>query len=121
MTEGITNRTTNASDPTTERKTAVPQRQRSALEVLLVFLKLGVSCFGGPIAHIDRRRSSTEGVSRPLEYRRQHCGRVGCYIAGRGADGGSLLSFVESADDGLGRRWRNGPMVTHLSGGAEDG
>jgi hypothetical protein len=24
----------------------------SPLEVLLVFLKLGVSCFGGPIAHI---------------------------------------------------------------------
>src|ERR1700756_5699093 len=24
----------------------------SALEVLLVFLKLGVTCFGGPIAHI---------------------------------------------------------------------
>jgi chromate transporter len=50
--EGITNRTTNASGPATERKTAAPQRQRSALEVLLVFLKLGVSCFGGPIAHI---------------------------------------------------------------------
>src|SRR6201984_3425134 len=31
-----------------------PERaeQGSALEVLSVFLKLGVSCFGGPIAHI---------------------------------------------------------------------
>jgi len=28
------------------------QRQGSPLEVLLVFFKLGVSCFGGPIAHI---------------------------------------------------------------------
>jgi chromate transporter len=28
------------------------RRRGSALEVLLVFLRLGVSCFGGPIAHI---------------------------------------------------------------------
>jgi chromate transporter len=27
-------------------------RQGSPLEVLLVFFKLGVTCFGGPIAHI---------------------------------------------------------------------
>ncbi|HEY7245203.1 MAG TPA: chromate efflux transporter [Xanthobacteraceae bacterium] len=32
---------------------AAPSRQKgSPLEVLVVFLKLGVSCFGGPIAHI---------------------------------------------------------------------
>ena len=28
------------------------QRLGSPLEVLLVFLRLGVTCFGGPIAHI---------------------------------------------------------------------
>lgn len=29
-----------------------PQTSGSSLEVLLIFLKLGVTCFGGPIAHI---------------------------------------------------------------------
>lgn len=29
-----------------------PERPGSALEVLLIFLRLGVTCFGGPIAHI---------------------------------------------------------------------
>ena len=45
------------------------QRTGSPLEVLLVFLKLGVTCFGGPIAHIGyfreefvvRRRWITDG------------------------------------------------------------
>jgi chromate transporter len=32
--------------------TTAPTRSGSPLEVLRVFLKLGVSCFGGPIAHI---------------------------------------------------------------------
>ena len=32
--------------------TSTPTRHGSALEVLRIFLKLGLSCFGGPIAHI---------------------------------------------------------------------
>src|SRR5579864_6292435 len=32
--------------------TSAPARHGSALEVLRIFLKLGLSCFGGPIAHI---------------------------------------------------------------------
>ena len=47
---------TDAADPTTGKtaaKTATGVSPAgSPLEVLLVFLKLGVSCFGGPIAHI---------------------------------------------------------------------
>jgi len=32
--------------------TTVPVRRGSPLEVLRIFLKLGLTCFGGPIAHI---------------------------------------------------------------------
>ncbi len=47
---------TDAADPTTGKTAAKAATgvspAGSPLEVLLVFLKLGVSCFGGPIAHI---------------------------------------------------------------------
>src|SRR3974390_2341090 len=33
-------------------QTGSPGRKGSSLEVLLAFLKLGVTCFGGPIAHL---------------------------------------------------------------------
>src|ERR1700692_3025500 len=36
----------------THSATAKERQTGSPLEVLLVFLRLGVSCFGGPIAHI---------------------------------------------------------------------
>jgi chromate transporter len=39
-------------------------RERSALEVLLVFLKLGVTSFGGPIAHIGYFREEIVGRRR---------------------------------------------------------
>jgi chromate transporter len=39
-------------DPISETNTAAPARPGSPLEVLRVFLKLGLTCFGGPIAHI---------------------------------------------------------------------
>jgi chromate transporter len=41
-----------APEPAADKAAAADQRLGSPLEVLLVFLKLGVSCFGGPIAHI---------------------------------------------------------------------
>jgi chromate transporter len=39
-------------DTISETNTAAPARHGSPLEVLRVFLKLGLTCFGGPIAHI---------------------------------------------------------------------
>jgi chromate transporter len=52
MTSEITHRTT--GDPTVTGADTAPifRRAGSPLEVLRVFFKLGVSCFGGPIAHI---------------------------------------------------------------------
>ena len=41
-----------ASTLTADTAAAQAARRGSALEVLRVFLKLGVTCFGGPIAHI---------------------------------------------------------------------
>ena len=38
------------------------ERKGSALEVLRIFLRLGCSCFGGPVAHIGYFR--TEFVSK---------------------------------------------------------
>ncbi len=37
---------------TTAEATAIAERRGSPLEVLRIFLKLGLTCFGGPIAHI---------------------------------------------------------------------
>jgi chromate transporter len=42
----------NSASAGTENVAPVSRRTGSQLEVLLVFFKLGVSCFGGPIAHI---------------------------------------------------------------------
>src|SRR6185437_6671841 len=39
-------------DTPAETNTAARARQGSPLEVFRVFLKLGLTCFGGPIAHI---------------------------------------------------------------------
>ena len=39
------------NDTDIQHSTTTPAAAHSPLEVLLIFLKLGVSCFGGPIAH----------------------------------------------------------------------
>src|ERR1700757_2978697 len=46
-----------------------PERaeQGSALEVLFIFLKLGVTCFGGPIAHIGYFRDEFVARRRWLD------------------------------------------------------
>ena len=41
-----------------EFHTGAPGQKGSALEVLLAFLKLGVTCFGGPIAHLGYFRDA---------------------------------------------------------------
>jgi chromate transport protein ChrA len=41
------------SSPVSEKVTeAGPARRRPVLEVLLAFLRLGVTSFGGPVAHL---------------------------------------------------------------------
>jgi len=53
MTSKIAHSTANASaEMTSDEAAAASWHTGSPIEVLLVFLRLGVSCFGGPIAHI---------------------------------------------------------------------
>ena len=42
-----------------ETNTVTPHIQGSPLEVLRVFLKLGLTCFGGPVAHIGYFRDDS--------------------------------------------------------------
>ena len=48
----------------------VGAKGRNSIEVLLVFLKLGVSCFGGPIAHIGYFRDEFVLRRRWIDERR---------------------------------------------------
>jgi len=52
MTNAPSDMTNASAETATDKVAPVPRPKGSPLEVLLVFLKLGVSCFGGPIAHI---------------------------------------------------------------------
>ena len=52
MTDTANTATNNAADLAPAKVVPGGRKTGSPLEVLLVFLKLGVSCFGGPIAHI---------------------------------------------------------------------
>jgi chromate transporter len=50
--ESTQSTTTSSTEGTGDKVAPVLQHAGSPLEVLVVFLQLGVSCFGGPIAHI---------------------------------------------------------------------
>ena len=44
-------------------ETSASNRDGSPLEVLLIFLKLGLTCFGGPIAHIGYFRDEFDYIA----------------------------------------------------------
>src|SRR5260370_27261358 len=83
-------------DGTTPSPIKNRDRSGSAIEVLLAFAKLGVSCFGGPIAHIGYFRQEFV-VRRGWLGEASHAGIVGLFpfLAGPANSPGRVsLGFI---------------------------
>jgi chromate transporter len=67
MTDATGDMTNPSAETASDKIAPVPRPKGSPLEVLLVFFKLGVSCFGGPIAHIGYFREEFVARRRWLD------------------------------------------------------
>ena len=80
---------------TAARTTDAGKPQGSALEVLRAFAWLGVSCFGGPIAHIGYFRNEFVPAALDGRTRLRRSGRAVPVRAGAGVEPGWLLDRTD--------------------------